>query len=451
MKNLLFFLLYFCITPVVDAQVVDKQEGFVLEPGIDKEKISFESYSNLIIIPVKVNDVDFNFILDTGATKTIIFNLRGIDSLSIKKGKYIQVNGYGKKKSVRAYHSLGNRIEVGKHIINKDAEVLVLGDTEIDMSPKLDVEVHGLLSVDFLKNFISHIDYEDSYVKVFNNFDDLPNFLRKAKQFDMNIKINRPFVNINLDNDLVKGDYELLIDTGSGDALWILNEIGKDAIFKNSFEDYLGFGINGNIYGLRTKVNSLKLFNSTLKKVAVSYPYKEYHSIKKTSFTHDGSLGGEVLRRFDVVIDYPNRKISMIPNRSFDEGFYYNMSGIGVQKGELDLFTTYGVKDFTDRKVGYGNSTSTITTIDVSQRVRLSYQYVSKIYVDYIREGSPGDKAGIVVGDQIIGINRYNQRQLTMNKVTELFFKNPYKKLKIRIKRGDKIFKVEMVNVPLVL
>jgi hypothetical protein len=446
MKSLLFL-----IVSIVIILQVDAQEGFVLESGFDKEKISFESYSNLIIVPVKVNDVDFNFILDTGATKTIIFNLRGVDSLSIKEGKYIQVNGYGKKKSVRAYRSLGNLIKVGEHIVNNDAEVLVLGDTEIDMSPKLDIVVHGLLSVDFLKNFISHINYEDSYIKLYNNFDNLPNYLRKAEQFDLNLKINRPFVNINLDSDLVKGDYELLIDTGSGDALWILNEIGKDVIFKNSFEDYLGFGINGKIYGLRTKVNSLKLFNFTLNKVAVSYPYKEYHSVKKTKFSHDGSLGGEILRRFDVVIDYPNRKISMIPNRSFEEGFYYNMSGIGVQKGEFDLFTTYLREKFTPSKIGYGNSASASNSIDVSPSVRLNYQYIPKIFVDYIREDSPGDKAGIVVGDQIIAINSYSQKELTMNKVTELFFKNPYKKLKIRIKRGDKIFKVEIVNIPLVL
>jgi C-terminal processing protease CtpA/Prc len=115
------------------------------------------------------------------------------------------------------------------------------------------------------------------------------------------------------------------------------------------------------------------------------------------------------------------------------------------------LFTTYLGEKFTPRKIGYGNSTSTTTSIDVSRRVRLNYQYVPKIFVDYIREDSPGDKAGIEVGDQIIAINSYSQKELTMNKVTELFFKNPYKKLKIRIKRGDKVFKVEIVNIPLVL
>jgi hypothetical protein len=118
------------------------------------------------------------------------------------------------------------------------------------------------------------MDDEDTYVKVFNNFKDLPNFLKKAKQSDLHIKNKRPFVIVSLNKDKVKGDYELLIDTGNGDALWVLNEIDKDVIFKNSFEDYLGFGTHGKIYGRRTKVDSIKIFNSTLKKAAVSYPFK---------------------------------------------------------------------------------------------------------------------------------------------------------------------------------
>jgi hypothetical protein len=55
--------------------MVVAQEGFVMVEGITKEKISFESHSNLITIPVKINEVDFNFIPDMGATKTIVFCL----------------------------------------------------------------------------------------------------------------------------------------------------------------------------------------------------------------------------------------------------------------------------------------------------------------------------------------------------------------------------------------
>jgi hypothetical protein len=37
-----------------------------------------------------------------------------------------------------------------------------------------------------------------------------------------------------------------------------------------------------------------------------------------------------------------------------------------------------------------------------------------------------------------------------MSKVSELFCKNPYRKLKIKLKRGDQEFKVEIINIPLV-
>lgn len=424
------------------------QGGYVFENEIQKEKIFFESHSNLMIVPVLVNDVALNFILDTGATKTIIFNLNGIDSLNIKAGKYIKVNGYGEKKSVMAYYSPGNIIEVGKHIKNELAEIVVLSDSEIDMSPKIDIEVHGLLSVDFLKNFIVHIDYIDSYIELYDNFLDLPRYLRNASTFDLNMKGGRPFVNVQLDNNLVKGDYELLLDTGSGDALWILNEVGKDAVLKNSFEDYLGFGINGKIYGIRTKVRTFKLFEHTFEKVAVSYPYKEYHSTTPSEISHDGSIGGEILRRFDMVIDLTNKKLSMIPNKNFDEGFYYNMSGLGVKKGKMELFTTV-TRNFSKEQNTILRQSASVNTVNYN--AKLGYKYAPQIFIDYVREGSPGDLAGIKLGDQIISINNYTTSQLTMGRVIELFYKNPYKKLKIKLKRGQKEFKVEIINIPLVL
>lgn len=41
------------------------------DSDVVEEKISFELLSNLIIVPVKVTDLDLNFILATVVTKTI--------------------------------------------------------------------------------------------------------------------------------------------------------------------------------------------------------------------------------------------------------------------------------------------------------------------------------------------------------------------------------------------
>jgi membrane-associated protease RseP (regulator of RpoE activity) len=215
---------------------------------------------------------------------------------------------------------------------------------------------------------------------------------------------------------------------------------------ENSFEDYLGFGTNGEIFGLRTKVDSLDIYDSTLKKVAVSYPYIEYHSDQNKVTSYDGSLGGEILRRFDIVFDFPNRKIIMKPNEYFDEGFYYNMSGLGVKKGELELYS-YVNRSFFGTNT---SSTSSNSEVLVKSSSSVSYQYLPKIFVDYVRENSPGDKAGIKIGDQIVSINGYKRKKLTLNRVSELFYKNPYKVLRIELKRGGKEFKVKIKNIPLV-
>jgi hypothetical protein len=51
----------------------------VSDSDVVEEKISFELLSNLIIVPVKVTDLDLNFILATVVTKTIIFSFKGVD------------------------------------------------------------------------------------------------------------------------------------------------------------------------------------------------------------------------------------------------------------------------------------------------------------------------------------------------------------------------------------
>ena len=49
------------------------QSSMFFTNGIQKQKIHFEFHHNLIIIPMEVNGIELNFVLDTGASKTVIF------------------------------------------------------------------------------------------------------------------------------------------------------------------------------------------------------------------------------------------------------------------------------------------------------------------------------------------------------------------------------------------
>ena len=48
-----------------------------------------------------------------------------------------------------------------------------------------------------------------------------------------------------------------------------------------------------------------------------------------------GSIGGELLKRFKVTFDYPNKQIVLKKTAKTFDWFYYNLSGIELQyKGE---------------------------------------------------------------------------------------------------------------------
>ena len=70
MKKGVVFLMFLFFTNYTFAQ-----EGFQFETKSDKVVIPFQLINNLIFIPIHVNGVELNFLLDTGVQTTIMFSL----------------------------------------------------------------------------------------------------------------------------------------------------------------------------------------------------------------------------------------------------------------------------------------------------------------------------------------------------------------------------------------
>ncbi|GAL74462.1 hypothetical protein JCM19275_3317 [Nonlabens ulvanivorans] len=124
MKNYLIVLFLVFFGYNINAQ---ENLGFILNNDVKKEIIPFELASNLIIVPVQVNGVLLNFIVDTGSTRTVVFDFKGIDTLNIKKEKIVRYSG--KKNNVdfvEAYFSDNNIITIGRGLIDSSAEIVVM-------------------------------------------------------------------------------------------------------------------------------------------------------------------------------------------------------------------------------------------------------------------------------------------------------------------------------------
>ena len=158
------------------------------------------------------------------------------------------------------------------------------------------------------------------------------------------------------------------------------------------FEDFLGTGINGDVYGERGKIPSLVLGKTYLNQVKVAYPSVKNFDSLALERNRLGSIGAELLSRLVLLIDYPNKQLILKPTVKTADPFYYNLSGL-----ELAYEGTQIVKrrlPSVERKGSTGND-----GIEILLQKRYELSFHPALKVTYVRPNSPAEQAGIRSGD----------------------------------------------------
>ena len=308
------------------------------------------------------------------------------------------------------------------------------------------ITVHGLLGTDFFQNALIELDYLNQKIIVVKNRSSIDYKLKKMSKIPMIFKDGRPYIFGDVFNGLNNYESELLIDIGSGDALWLFDMNPDFKLNNASFEDYLGIGMNGEIYGTRSKMKRLSIAGFVLEDITVSLPSDQISIYNESNEVNGGSIGGEVLRRFEVIFDYQSSSLYLKPNENLANGFFYNMAGIEINAGEKELFVNI-VNTSTTGRV-YNREVEGVNTI--SSVDRYSYNMMPKLYVGYVRPDSPAQIAGIMVGDEIVGVNYKKKGRFSLNDVASRFYKKPYSKVRLKVKRDDKILRFTIKLIPLI-
>jgi C-terminal processing protease CtpA/Prc len=110
-----------------------------------------------------------------------------------------------------------------------------------------------------------------------------------------------------------------------------------------------------------------------------------------------GNIGGDLLRRFTVTIDYARQKMYLAPNQGLGRPFEYDMFGALLLR-DGDAF--------------------------VLQRV-----------VD----GSPAARAGLAVGDAIVSVDGKPASRLSFESVRQLFVSRPGKTVTLKIRNAGNV------------
>lgn len=429
----LFLLLLGCQLPAM------AQEGFTLPKGVKSDKVKFELVNNLVIIPVELNGTKLSFLLDTGVNTTLVFSISENDSLSLNNAIPTKIRGLGDGKSMEALQSENNILQVGKAIDNAHS-LYVVFDESLNFSSRMGVPIHGILGYDFFKNFMVKTDYTSKKLTVYNPklFKRKP--WRTYEEFDLELYANKPFVSVKVSEENGLQNVLLLIDSGSSDGLWLFKEksyISEKS--KNYFDDFLGLGLSGNIFGKRSKIDEVSIGNYNLKNVSISFPDED--ALKNIVFFRHrhGSLGAEILKRFTVFMDYQNSKMYLNKNANFSKPFYYNMAGVTLQHD--GTVTVKDVKEFRTGSLNLSQSDRNNGSVTIPVSPAYSFFLAPRIVIAELRDGSPGAQAGLKKGDEVMSVNNKPAYKYKLYELSALFSSKADKTIHIVVERDGKQLK----------
>jgi len=415
-------------------------------PKKQTDKIKFQLINNQIIIPVEINGVKLSFLLDTGVSKPILFNITNTDSLQINNVETIFLRGLGGGESVKALRSQNNFFKIG-NAVNVNQYIYVVFDQNINFTPKLGVAVHGIIGYDVFKNFVVEINYRSKYLKLHRPDTYKYKSCKNCETFNLSFFNNKPYIETDVVLDKDKIPVKLLVDTGSSDALWLFEDdsLGISTNYYNYFDDFLGRGLSGNVHGKRSVVKSVNLKGFELNDVNVAFPDSTSISIARKIKNRNGSIGAELLRRFNLIIDYQNSKMTLKKNGNFKAEFHYNRSGIVLEQTGLRVVKELAKKNSILDSYGQSRKDKVAISFIESYEFKLKPAYT----IVLIRENSVAEKAGLKVNDIIVRINGKEAHTLKLQDVISYFRNSPGKPIRLRVERDKEImyfeFKLEDV------
>lgn len=414
------------------------QSKFVIQNKKKSDKIRFKFINNLIIIPVEINGVELSFLLDTGVNKSIIFNFVNLtDSLQIKDTETFFLRGLGEGEAIKALKSKNNILKVGD-AININQELYAVFNPNLNFAPRLGVPLHGIIGYDLFKDFVVEINYTAKYIRLTNPSVYKERRCNSCETLNMQFYKNKPYIYTNVKID---GNYipvKMLIDSGGSDALWLFENDSLGIHTDNKyFEDFLGHGLTGSVYGKRSRIEEFSINNFTLKNVNVSFPEPTSLVFVKMHKERNGSVAGNILKRFNLIVDYPNEKITFNKNRFFYDPFNYNKSGIELELNGVRLVKQKDYNYINEGDFLGSDQNTSKTTVVLSTKYKLALKPAYSIVE--LRKDSPAEKAGLMVGDVLLSINNKSADRYNLQEIIHMFFEDKNERIKLVVDRDGAI------------
>ena len=154
-------------------------------------------------------------------------------------------------------------------------------------------------------------------------------------------------------------------------------------------------------------------------------------NVAKIRQDRSGSLGGDILKRFNLFFDYGNKKLYLKKNGHFKDPFTYNNSGIVLEHNGT-MFIREQFRIPTAGKMGSKTQHSAVQ-INFSIDYRTVLKPIYKIVE--LRESSNAYVAGLRVDDVLIGINGKKAYNYKLPELNEVFHGKTGKTIRLKVER----------------
>ena len=358
----------FCFLLAVSISV-EAQEQFVEPPAKLLTTFHFRQLSGGVIL-LKGQFANFkdslNFILDTGSGG-ISLDSATVDYFKIKPTPSdLTILGIAGSRKVSFIYNQRLRLpglvvdSLNFHINDYDILSAVYGE-----------KIDGIIGYSVLSRYIFNINYDSLKISVFSN-----GRLKYPKGGWLYEPILRtlPVQNARI-RDAVTTNSRFLFDIGAGLCMMLNKEFIDDSNFldkKRVLYAKEAEGVGGKIDMHMTVIKELRMGPYRFRNVPV-FVFNDTFNL--TSYPYlNGIIGNDILRRFNLILNYAKKEFYFLPNRAFQENFDYSYSGIEL------------------------------------------YMIDGKVVLGDVANGSPAALAGLEEGDIVVGVNNILGQNLQLYK-----------------------------------
>lgn len=318
-------------------------------------------YGGVVVISAVLNDIPdtLQFILDTGSAG-ISLDTTTCVRLGIKLTPSDRiVKGLGAAKVVSFARNRSLKLP-GLTVDSLDFHV---NDYEL-ISQVYGIQVDGIIGYSFLSRYIVTVDYdtEDIIIRSKGRYT-----YPKGGQLLRPSLTQIPLITAPLRNNRRTINNRYYFDTGAGMCLLLSTQFVKDSSIFSSRRKSRKIiqteaqGLGGKMQMSLTTLQEFRIGNYSFRNVP-TYIFDDKTNITAYPFL-GGMIGNDLLRRFNITLNYAKKEIYLLPNTHFKDMFDYSYTGLII------------------------------------------YLIDGRVEVTDIIKGSPAEKAGIHKGDIIMAVN----------------------------------------------